>query len=84
MKFFPLILWVTQFGFSVLFPLCASLLTAHWLMRRFGLGMWIMAVLGALGFLTSIQTARSCIRSLRKEADRTDASHPPASFNDHT
>ena len=84
MKYLSLLMWVTQFGFSVLFPTCFFLMTAIWLREKFGLGMWIVAVLGILGFLTSIATARSCIRSLLKEMERiSDRKDPPPAFNDH-
>ena len=85
MKFLSLLVWVTQFGFSVLFPTCFFLMIAVWLQGKFGLGMWIVAVLGILGFLTSISTAKSCIRSLLKEMDRASdrKDPPPPSFNDH-
>ncbi len=57
---------------------------ASWLQSRFGLGMWILAVGGILGVLTSISTVRSCLRALRKAAQEAspDREHP-ASFNDH-
>lgn len=85
MKFLSLIVWVTQFGFSVLFPTCFFLFLAHWLMTKFGLGMWVMVVLGILGFLTSISTAKSCIRSLLKEIARQgNQQEPPVAFNDHS
>ena len=84
MKRLSLLLWVTQFGLSVLFPLCFFLITAVWLQKRFQLGSWIIIVLGILGFLTSISTARSCIRSMLKDADEaSDSPKPPLSFNDH-
>lgn len=84
MKYLSLLMWVTQFGFSALFPTCFFLMTAVWLREKFGLGMWIVAVLGILGFLTSIATARSCIRSLLKEMERiSDRKDPPPAFNDH-
>ena len=84
MKYLSLLVWVTQFGFSVLFPVWFFLMTAVWLREKFGLGMWIVAVLGILGFLTSIATARSCIRSLLKEMERiSDRKDPPPAFNDH-
>ena len=84
MKYLSLLMWVTQFGFSVLFPTCFFLMTAVWLREKFGLGMWIVAVLGILGFLTSIATARSCIRSLLKEMERiSDRKDSPPAFNDH-
>lgn len=84
MKFLSLLTWVTQFGFSILFPLCVFLMLANWLREKYGLGLWIVAVLGILGLLTSISTARSCLRSLLKEAERTSSKDaPPVSFNDH-
>ena len=84
MKTLSLLLWVTQFGLSVLFPLCFFLLSATWLQQKFDLGMWIIAVSGLLGLLTSISTARACIRSLRKDAeDAGNQKDPPVSFNKH-
>lgn len=84
MKFLSLLTWVGQFGFSILFPVCFFLLLANWLQTRFGLGMWIVAVLGVVGFLTSISTAKQCIRSLLKEMERTsDRKDPPPAFNEH-
>lgn len=83
-NFVSLLLWVVQFGFSILFPLCFFLLLASWLQQRFGLGLWIVVVLGVLGLLTSISTTRSCIRSLKKmAADAGSQKKPPVAFNDH-
>lgn len=83
-KTVSLLLWVTQFGSSVLFPPCFFLLLATWLQRRFALGMWIVIVFGLLGLLTAISTARSCIRSLRKAAEEAGGQKkPPVSFSDH-
>lgn len=85
MKFLSLIVWVTQFGFSVLFPTCFFLFVAYWLMTEFGFGMWVMAVLGIIGFLTSISTAKSCVKSLLKEISRGSSPEaPPMAFNDHS
>lgn len=84
MKMLSLLLWVTQFGLSLLFPLCFFLLSGAWLQRHYGLGMWVIAVGGILGLLTSISTARSCIRSLRRDAEEASGQkEPPVSFNRH-
>ena len=84
MKLLNLLLWVTQFGFSLMFPMCFFLYLASWLQNRFGLGMWITVVLGLLGLMTTISTARSCLASLRKAAEEASNSEPPpAAFNDH-
>lgn len=70
MKYLSLLVWVGQFGFSCLFPTCVFLMLGIYLQNRFGLGIWVVIVLGVLGLLTSISTARSCLRSMRKEIDR--------------
>lgn len=70
MKYLSLLIWVGQFGFSCLFPTCACLMLGVYLQDRFGLGVWVVIVLGIFGFLTSISTARSCLQSIRKEIDR--------------
>ena len=46
--------------------------------------MWIVVVMGVLGVLTSISTARSCLRSLCKAAQEASSQEPPpTAFNDH-
>lgn len=70
MKYLSLLIWVGQFGFSCLFPTCVFLMLGFYLQNRFDLGVWVVIVLGILGFLTSLSTARSCLRSMRKEIDR--------------
>lgn len=84
MKFLSLLMWVGQFGLSVIFPTLFFLILAIWLQNKFALGMWIIVVLGILGLLTSISTATSCLRSLRKEADAASGKEPPPiAFNNH-
>ena len=85
MKFLALLMWVGQFGFSAIFPTVFFLLLAEYLRHKFSLGLWIVAVLGILGILTSIRTARACLRSMQKAAQEiTDNPKPPVGFNDHS
>ena len=85
MKFLSLLMWVGQFGFSVLFPTCFFLFVAVWLQQKFQLGIWIVAVLGVIGLLTSFSTAKSCLQSILKEMERgSDKKDPPPAFNDHS
>ena len=70
MKYLSLLTWVGQFGFSCLFPTCVFLMLGVYLQNRFELGVWVVIVLGIIGFLTSISTARTCLQSMRKEIDR--------------
>ena len=84
MKVLSMILWVTQFGLSILFPFCIFLYLGFWLQTRFDMGIWVMAVCGIIGFLTSVSTAKSSLRSLLKARDEVSPpKKPPISFNDH-
>lgn len=85
MKILSLILWVGQFGFSVIFPTLVFLLLGNWLQNRFQLGAWVMVVCAILGILTSVRTTQSCIRALRKAAEEAGSNRePPTAFSDHT
>lgn len=85
LKTLSLLMWVTQFGFSALFPLCAFLLGAAWLQNRFALGVWIFLPALALGLLTGLCSARGYLKSLRKAAEEAagEKKSPPTSFNRH-
>ena len=82
MKTLSLILWVTQFGLSVLFPPCFFLWLAAYLQQSHGFGIWTSVVGTVIGILTSISTAKANWRSMRKEAE-AGSQPPPVSFNDH-
>ena len=85
MKLLSLLLWVGQFGLSVLFPTVFFLILGFWLHNTFSLGLWVVAVSGILGIMTSISTARACLHSLQKAAEEaSDRKDPPISFNHHT
>lgn len=85
MKLLSLLMWVTQFGLSIIFPTLLFLMLGVWLRSKFGLGMWILLVLGILGIMTSISTAKSCIHSLRKAAEEASSrEEAPIAFNDHS
>ena len=84
MKILNLLMWVTQFGVSVIFPTCFFLIIGVWLQNRFDLGVWIVIALGILGVMTSISTAKACMKSLQKAADEASGKkQPPIAFNDH-
>ena len=85
MKFISLIVWVTQFGVSLVFPTLAFTWLGFWLHNKFGLGAWIVILLGVLGLLTSVSTAKSCWRAMQKEAfGNDDKDEPPVAFNSHS
>ena len=85
MKILMLLAWVGQFGLSCIFPTLLFLLLGAWLQQKFQLGVWITILLGILGIITSIQTARSCIQSLCKAAeDASDKKERTIGFNQHS
>lgn len=84
MKLLSLLMWVTQFGVSIVFPTLVFLWLGVWLQSKFGLGIWILILCGILGLLTSVSTTRSCLRSMRKAAEELSGrEEPPIAFNDH-
>ena len=84
MKLLNLLMWVTQFGLSCLFPICFFLLLAVWLKQKFALGMWIIIVLGILGVLITISTVRANWKAMCRAASEASSSEPPPiAFNDH-
>ena len=85
MKFLNLLMWVGQFGLSIIFPILFFLYLAVWLRAKFSLGMWVLVLFGILGLLTTVSTVKSCLRSLCKAAEEAgDTKSRPISFNDHT
>lgn len=84
MKILYLLTWVGQFGLSCIFPTLLFLLLGVWLQQKFHMGVWIIIVLGILGIITSVQTARSCLRSMQRAAEEaSDRKEPPIGFNQH-
>lgn len=84
MKILNLLMWVGQFGFSILFPTVFFLLVGVWLQNKFSLGIWILILFGILGLCTSVSTTKACLHSLCKAADEASGTrHTPVSFNDH-
>ncbi len=85
MKILNLLMWVGQFGFSVIFPTVFFLLLGVWLQNKFGLGIWVLILLGILGVMTSVSTTRSCLHSMQKAAEEVSGTKDrPISFNDHS
>ena len=85
MKILSLLMWVGQFGFSVIFPTVSFLYLAVWLQSKFGFGLWVLIVFGVLGVLTSVSTAKACLHSMFKAAEEVSGEkETPVSFNDHS
>jgi len=85
MKELSLLVWLTQLGLSVAFPLAGFVLLAVWLRSSFGWGAWviwaglILGLGGAVkGFRHSLKAMELLSRDKKKKKDP-----PPVAFNEH-
>ena len=84
MKDVNLIVWLTQLGLNVAFPLAGFVLLAVWLQQRFGWGDWVIWVGIFLGAISAIDGLRSSLKVLNRISNQKSDPEPPAvSFNDH-
>ncbi len=85
MKDIKLIVWITQLGVAVVFPLAGAVLLAVWLRDRYGWGDWVVVagiVLGVIGAVDGLRTSLKTMERLSKEKKKDDGPKP-LSFNDH-
>lgn len=85
MKELSLLVWLTQLGLSVAFPLAGFVLLAVWLRSAFGWGDWviwtglILGLGGAVnGFRHSLKAMELLSRDKKKKKDP-----PSVAFNEH-
>ncbi len=84
MKDVKLLVWLTQLGLSVVFPLAGFILLALWLQQQFSWGAWVFWVGLALGLITAIS---GFVNSLQLMLHMSESSKkkdpPPTAFNQH-
>lgn len=83
MKILSLLIWVTQFGVSVVVPPCFFLWLASWAQNTWGVGNWIYAVCGLLGLLVSWNVACRNLDMMQKEVRKSESNKKDKAFNDH-
>lgn len=84
MKDLNLLVWMTQLGFSVAFPLAGFVILAVWLRNHWGWGDWVVWVGLVLGLICAITGFRDSLRVLESMAKKKDKKEPPpVSFNNH-
>ena len=72
MKHLTLLVWLTQLGFSVAFPMAGFVLAAVWLRNRFDLGIWVLIVgivLGLAGAIDGFRVSMKAMSRLTKKED---------------
>lgn len=84
MKDLNLLVWMTQLGFSTVFPLAGFVLLAVWLREQFGWGSWVIWVGLGLGMISAISGFRQSLMIMAKLGEsKKDKEPPPVSYNDH-
>ena len=80
-----LLIWLTQLGYSVAFPLVGFILLAVWLRQKFELGPWVILAGLALGLICAIEGFRTSLKVMENMAkDKNEKNDPPpVSFNEH-
>ena len=84
MKNLTLIIWLTQLGFNVAFPLAGFVLLAVWLQNRFDWGAWVIWAGVAVGVICAVDGLLPSLKAMARLAkDKPEEGPPPVSFNDH-
>ena len=83
MKDFNLLVFLTQLGLSVAFPLGGFTLLAVWLYRARGWGGWVIAVGVLLGLVGAIDGLRNTLKAMKRMSRKEKQDEPFVSFNDH-
>lgn len=83
MKQWSLLIWLPQFGISVVFPLIGFIMLAVWLHDHWGWGEWVIWVGILFGLITAAVGVRDTIKAMAL-ADKQNGQEPPTvSFNNH-
>lgn len=84
MKDLSLLVWLTQLGLSVAFPLAGFVLLAVWLNKSCGWGNWVIWVGIVLGIVCAIDGLRTSLKAMERLSSKSkNDGPPPVSFNDH-
>lgn len=83
MKNITLLVWLTQLGFSVVFPPVGFLWLASWLKNSRGWGNWVIWVAVVLGVVCAIDGLRTSLKAMERLARKENKEEPPVAFNEH-
>lgn len=76
------IVWITQFGISIVGPVALCVWGSVWLRNRFELGGWVVAVGAILGVGGAASALWSSLKAMERQAKRDDKDSG-VGFNDH-
>lgn len=84
MKDLTLLVWLTQLGLSVAFPLAGFVLLAVWLRSSFGWGDWVIWVGLILGLTGAVNGFRHSLKAMELQSrGKKKNDPPPVVFNEH-
>lgn len=83
MKNISLLVWLTQLGFSVVFPPVGFLWLASWLKNSKGWGSWVIWVAVILGVVCAVDGLRTSLKAMERLARNEKKEEPPVAFNEH-
>lgn len=83
MKDLNLLVFLTQLGFTVAFPLAGFVLLAVWLRDRFQWGVWVIYAGLALGLICAVTGFRDSLKTMERLSRDSKKKDPPVSFNEH-
>lgn len=63
---------VSQIGFMVIVPLLVFIWGGSWVVNRFGLPSWVMAICIALGIITMISSVGTYLRQMIRKYGKSD------------
>lgn len=85
MKEWGMLIWLPQFGISVVFPLIGFIMLAVWLRDHWGWGSWVLWVGILFGLITAAVGVRDTVKAMQMIDSRKEKKDPPSvSFNDHS
>ena len=83
MRDLNLLVFLTQLGFTVAFPLAGFVLLAIWLRSAFGWGAWVIWAGLALGLTCAVTGFRDTLKTMDRMCRDKKKEEPPVSFNEH-
>ena len=83
MRDLRLLVWLTQLGLSVAFPLAGFILLGLWLRDRFNLGLWVIIAAIVLGLAGAADGLRSSMKAMERMSPSEKKKEADVVFNDH-
>ena len=84
MRDLTMLVWLTQFGISVVAPIACAVLAAVWLQQRFDWSGWVIVAGAVLGLICAVDGLRTSLKAMSVMAGNKEKKDPPpVSFNEH-